>query len=41
MGERANEADIAAVTEAVRAYYDGSMEGDEAKHKTVYPHPGT
>jgi Putative lumazine-binding len=26
-----NEADIAAVTEVVRAYYDGTMTGDEAK----------
>jgi len=31
MGERTNEADIAAVIDTVRAYYDGSMEGDEAK----------
>ena len=31
MSKRTNEADIAAVTDIVRAYYDGSMEGDEAK----------
>ena len=29
--ENINEADVAAVTEVVRAYYDGSMTGDEAK----------
>jgi len=38
MGERTNEADIAAVTEVVRAYYDGSMEGDEAKLNRAF-HP--
>jgi ketosteroid isomerase-like protein len=38
MGGRTNEADIAAVTETVRAYYDGSMEGDEAKLSQVF-HP--
>ena len=38
MGGRTNEADIAAVTETVRAYYDGSMEGDEAKLNQVF-HP--
>jgi hypothetical protein len=38
MGERTNEADIAAVTEIVRAYYDGSMEGDEAKLNRAF-HP--
>jgi len=31
ISKRTNEADIAAVTDIVRAYYDGSMEGDEAK----------
>ena len=31
MSQRTNEADIAAVTEAVRAYYDGAIEGDAAK----------
>jgi hypothetical protein len=31
MGQRTNEADIAAVTETVRAYYDGMVAGDEAK----------
>jgi Putative lumazine-binding len=29
--ERTNQADISAVTEVVRAYYDGMTEGDEAK----------
>lgn len=29
--KKANEAEIAAVTEVVRAYYDGTMAGDEAK----------
>jgi putative lumazine-binding protein len=38
MGERTNEADIAAVTETVRAYYDGSMEGDETKLSRAF-HP--
>ena len=38
MGQRTNEADIAAVTEVVRAYYDGSMEGDEAKIARAF-HP--
>ena len=38
MGGRTNEADIAAVTETVRAYYDGSMEGDEAKLNQAF-HP--
>jgi hypothetical protein len=38
MGERTNEADIAAVTETVRAYYDGSMEGDETKLNRAF-HP--
>ena len=31
MSQRTNEADIAAVIEVVRAYYDGMMEGDAAK----------
>ena len=31
MSRRTNEADIAAVTEVVRAYYDGMIEGDAAK----------
>ena len=31
MNQRTNEADIAAVTETVRAYYDGMMAGDEAR----------
>jgi len=31
MGERTNEADIAAVIEVVRSYYDGMIEGDAAK----------
>jgi hypothetical protein len=30
MSQRTNEADIAAVTETVRAYYDGMMAGDAA-----------
>ena len=38
MSRRTNEADIAAVTETVRAYYDGMMAGDEAK-LTVAFHP--
>ena len=38
MDRRTNEADIAAVTEIVRAYYDGSMEGDEAKLNRAF-HP--
>ena len=38
MGQRTNEADIAAVTEVVRAYYDGSMEGDAAKLTRAF-HP--
>ena len=29
--KKANEAEIAAVTEVVRAYYDGTMAGDEAQ----------
>ena len=33
-----NEADVAAVTEVVRAYYDGSMTGDEAKLASAF-HP--
>ena len=31
MGQRTNEADIAAVTETVRIYYEGMMAGDEEK----------
>ncbi len=31
MSQSTNEVDIAAVTETVRTYYDGSIEGDEAK----------
>ena len=31
MSQRTNQADIAAVTEVVRAYYDGAIEGDAAK----------
>jgi hypothetical protein len=31
MSQRTNEADIAAVTEVVRAYYDGMFEGDAVK----------
>ena len=31
MSERTNEGDIAAVIEVVRTYYDGMIEGDEAK----------
>jgi putative lumazine-binding protein len=36
--ERTNEADIAAVTEVVHAYYDGMTEGDEAKLASAF-HP--
>ena len=38
MSERTNEADISAVIEVVRAYYDGSMEGDAAKLARAF-HP--
>ena len=38
MTTRTNEADIAAVTEVVRAYYDGMMAGDEAKLARAF-HP--
>src|SRR4026208_2501751 len=38
MNQRTNEADVAAVTDVVRAYYDGSMEGDEAKLNRAF-HP--
>ena len=38
MSQRTNEADVAAVTDVVRAYYDGSMEGDEAKLARAF-HP--
>jgi hypothetical protein len=31
VSQQTNDADIAAVTETVRAYYDGMMAGDEAK----------
>lgn len=31
MSERTNEADIAAVTETVRTYYDGMIAGDEVR----------
>jgi hypothetical protein len=31
MSQRTNEADIAAVTDVVRVYYDGMFEGDAAK----------
>jgi hypothetical protein len=31
MNQRTNEADVAAVIETVRAYYDGMLAGDEAK----------
>jgi len=36
--ENINQADIAAVTEVVRAYYDGSMTGNEAKLASAF-HP--
>ena len=38
MSQRTNEADVAAVTDVVRAYSDGSMEGDEAKLNRAF-HP--
>jgi hypothetical protein len=38
MDQRTNEADITAVTDIVRAYYDGSMGGDEAKLARAF-HP--
>ena len=38
MSQRTNEADIAAVTEVVRAYYDGAIEGDAAKLARAF-HP--
>jgi hypothetical protein len=38
MNQRTNEADIAAVTETVRTYYDGMMAGDEAKLTRAF-HP--
>ncbi|HSS53212.1 MAG TPA: nuclear transport factor 2 family protein [Gaiellales bacterium] len=38
MSEQTNEADVAAVTEVVRAYYDGTMTGDEAKLASAF-HP--
>ena len=36
--ENVNQVDISAVTEVVRAYYDGSMTGDEAKLVSAF-HP--
>ena len=36
--ERTNEADLAAVTEVVRAYYDGMVAGDEARLARAF-HP--
>ncbi len=38
MTERTNEADIAAVTEVVLAYYDGMMAGDEVRLARAF-HP--
>jgi hypothetical protein len=38
MSQRTNEADIAAVTETVRTYYDGMMAADEAKLARAF-HP--
>ena len=38
MSQRTNEADVAAVTEIVRAYYEGSMVGDAAKLTRAF-HP--
>jgi len=38
MSKRTNDADVAAVTEVVRAYYDGMMEGDGAKLARAF-HP--
>jgi ketosteroid isomerase-like protein len=38
MSQRTDEADIAAVTEVVRTYYDGMMEGDTAKLRRAF-HP--
>jgi hypothetical protein len=38
MSQRTNEADIAAVTEVVRTYYDGMMAGDEAKLGRAFHH---
>ena len=38
MSQRSNEADIAAVAETVRTYYDGMMAGDEAKLARAF-HP--
>jgi hypothetical protein len=38
VSERSNEADIAAVTEVVRAYYDAQMAGDEASLARAF-HP--
>src|SRR5437870_2075192 len=38
MSQHTNEADIAAVTETVRAYYDGMMAGDEVRLSRAF-HP--
>ena len=38
MSQRTNEADLAAVTETVRTYYDGMVAGDEAKLARAF-HP--
>jgi hypothetical protein len=38
MSQRTNDADIAAVTETVRTYYDGMMAGDEVKLARAF-HP--
>ena len=38
MSQRSNEADIAAVTETVRTYYDGMLAGDEEKLARAF-HP--
>jgi Putative lumazine-binding len=38
MSQRTNEADVAAVTETVRTYYEGMLAGDEAKLARAF-HP--
>jgi hypothetical protein len=38
MGQQTNEADVAAVIDTVRTYYDGMMQGDEAKLARAF-HP--
>ncbi len=38
LAEQTNEADVTAVTEVVRAYYDGTMTGDQAKLASAF-HP--